>query len=506
MTARASLRVAVGAGLAVLGLVAIGNWLSPPHEPRELPAGSGYASLPSMPEPAASASLAEGEVRSEDVRVPAREEGLGGTVFSPATGSGRHPAVVLVHGAGPGDRSRLVGLAESFAREGVVALAYDKRTVGYSAVTNRDFGLLADDALAAVRPLRQRDDVDPERVGLWGISEGAGWVAPLAASRAPDEVAFAVLVSAPMVTPKQQLVWGVETGLDRFRAPKGLRSAAAKALGTGGFDYTDHDPLPAVERVVQPVLAIYGTEDAAVPVLQSSREMAAALERGGNRSYAIRFFDGADHGLRVAHGGLAPGYPRTTTGWIEGLPGTAEPPSGARIAGATPTQRLAASEAPQPPPYATRAALAVALGVAASGFLAGPVAAFVARRGGAGGVDGAWCKIRSLLRRLAVSAVATHLLFNLVLGASVALALIQPGSPLGPTPVAFVANAGWVVVRLAALATVVLAATSAAEAASAVLNGWRPTGAQAASLVGSFGATAILLLVAAHWELLALRW
>jgi dienelactone hydrolase len=287
MTAGVSLRVAVGAGLAVLGLAAVGNWLSPPWEPRELSSDLAYGPLPpaqgSAPEQISPAALSAGAIRSEDVSLPVREEVLGGTVFSPAE-AGRHPAVVLVHGAGPGNRSRLVGLAESFARSGIVALAYDKRTVGYSAVTNRDFGLLADDALAAVRGLRQHDDVDPARVGLWGISEGGGWVAPIAASRAPDEVAFAVLVSAPMVTPKQQLTWGVETGLTRLDAPKGLRSAAAKALGAGGFDYTDYDPLPALEGVSQPVLAIYGTEDTAVPVVQSSRELAGALRRGGNRS------------------------------------------------------------------------------------------------------------------------------------------------------------------------------------------------------------------------------
>jgi hypothetical protein len=67
-------------------------------------------------------------------------------------------------------------------------------------------------------------------------------------------------------------------------------------------------------------------------------------------------------------------------------------------------------------------------------------------------------------------------------------------------------NAGWATVRLAALATVVLAVASADKAASAALSGWRPNGTQAASLVGTLGATVILLLVAAYWGLFALRW
>jgi dienelactone hydrolase len=125
------------------------------------------------------------------VRVPVRHAVLGGTVLSPSE-PGRRPGVILVHGAGSGRRAGLIGVAERFAGAGIVALAYDKRTVGYSAVTNRDFGLLAEDALAAAELLRLRRDVDPQRVGLWGISEG-GWVAPIAAASAPERVAYAIL-------------------------------------------------------------------------------------------------------------------------------------------------------------------------------------------------------------------------------------------------------------------------------------------------------------------------
>ena len=105
---------------------------------------------------------------------------LHGTLHVPARGTGR-PGVVLVHGSGPGRRSSLTAHAEAFARAGIVVLTYDKRTEGYTA-TRRDYGLLAGDVLAAVRLLAAQPEADPERVGLWGFSEG-GWVAPLAASR-----------------------------------------------------------------------------------------------------------------------------------------------------------------------------------------------------------------------------------------------------------------------------------------------------------------------------------
>ena len=67
-------------------------------------------------------------------------------------------------------------------------------------------------------------------------------------------------------------------------------------------------------------------------------------------------------------------------------------------------------------------------------------------------------------------------------------------------------NGGWLVVRLVALVAVVLAVASVDAAVSAARSGWRPTGVQAVSLVGSFGATSILLLIAAYWGLFAFRW
>jgi dienelactone hydrolase len=495
---RGRLRIAVVAGLAVLVLAALGNTLSPSWEPRKLPPELAYASLPPMPEQTSFAGSANGGIQCEDVRIAVRNTVLDGTVFTPEE-AGSYPAVVLVHGAGGGQRSGLIELAEHFARSGIVALVYDKRTVGYSALTNRDFGLLAEDALVAVRLLRQREEVDPALVGLWGISEG-GWVVPIAASRAPDDVAFAVLVSAPMVSPMRQLTWWVESGLGRMGAPGGLQDAAAKALGMGGFDYVYHDPLPAMERVSQPLLAIYGAQDRAVPVVQSSRELEAALEGGANRSYTIRFFAGADHGLRLSDVRLAPGYLRTMVSWVKGLPSTAEPPPYTQIAGATPVQRYAASEVPAPPPYATGTALAIGLGLAAAGFVVGSIAAFVTGRGRKPAADAeAWQRIRSLLRWLAVAGISTHLLFNLILGGSITLALTGSDSSL-------VVNGGWLLVRFAALVNVALAVAGVDAAVSAARDGWRPTGAQAVSLVGSFGATGILLLVAAYWGLFAFRW
>ncbi|HEX4702424.1 MAG TPA: alpha/beta hydrolase, partial [Pseudonocardiaceae bacterium] len=125
---------------------------------------------------------------------------LQGSVVGPAA-AGHHPAMVMLSGAGSGGRTELLPEAEAFARHGIVTLVYDKRTVGYS-FFHRDYSVLADDALAGLRLLRTRADVDPARVGLWALSEGA-FVAPLAADRSTD-VKFLITVGAVGVTPAEQ--------------------------------------------------------------------------------------------------------------------------------------------------------------------------------------------------------------------------------------------------------------------------------------------------------------
>jgi dienelactone hydrolase len=363
---RRSARVAIGAGLALPALAILGEALAPPSfDPPPVPEGWAYPSLPALPTAETATPPQVGAIDRDEVRIPVRDTVLAGAVFAPQE-PGRHPAVVFVHGAGRGSRSALADQAEYLARSGVVALVYDKRTVGYS-FTSRDFDLLAENALAAVRVLRDRPEVDPARVGLRGVSEG-GWVVPIAAARSPD-VAFAILVCAPNVSPQSQAMWAFDDHLRRIEAPEGFRHAVIRALSMGEFNYSRHDPLPALRNVRQPVLALYGTDDRAVPVLQSSRILAQALESAGNAAFAIRFFEGANHDLRV-DGGFAPGYLETMANWIVALPESGDPSHDAPVAGSPPEQARQAIEPPSPPAYGTAPVLLGAFGLAAAGSLA----------------------------------------------------------------------------------------------------------------------------------------
>jgi dipeptidyl aminopeptidase/acylaminoacyl peptidase len=286
----------------------------------------------------------------EQVTFTSGSETLGGTLRLPA-GPGRHPAVVYAHGSGPGTRNQVSLLAHFFLHRGFAVLGYDKRGVGRSTGDWRriDFPELASDALAAVNFLRSRPDIDPKRVGLYGISQG-GWVVSLAASGSPD-VAFFISHSGPGVSPKKQEftmltnimtmsgfskddIDGVlramsllyeygKTGrngdkLDELVLKLGQNSKLAdflpplskeldreklyekQKMGDPGWFFhldVDYDPIPALRRVRCPGLIIFGKNDYTVPVDESVVRIEAALKETGNERCRIVVLPNAGHGV-----------------------------------------------------------------------------------------------------------------------------------------------------------------------------------------------------------------
>nr|WP_194719728.1 acyl-CoA thioester hydrolase/BAAT C-terminal domain-containing protein [Cellulosimicrobium arenosum] len=287
------------------------------------------------------------EVRQSGVTVRLDGTTVHGVVREPVGAEGERPGVVFVHGAGTGNATgAFVDVATELASAGVVTLVPDKRLDTYT-TRHRDYEQMALDYEHSVDLLRARPGVDAGRVGLYAESEGT-WIAPVMAADDPG-IGFVVLVSAPVVPPRQQAAFAVDSYLRNTDVPHGVFRAIPRAVGMaipgGGFEYADFDVEPYLERLTQPVLVVYGTADPSMPIEQGANQVIDAAASGGNGAVTVRYYGGANHGIKVDDE-LAPGFSRDVSAWVSSLPesGTAPP----QVAGAQPAQQFVAGPVPVP--------------------------------------------------------------------------------------------------------------------------------------------------------------
>jgi dienelactone hydrolase len=124
-------------------------------------------------------------IRSRRTRVSFDSAGvrLAGYLHRPADARGVLPCVVMGHGFS-GTQDRLFEIAGRFAAAGLPSLTFDYRSFGESGGVPRqlvDVRGQLEDWRAAIHFVRDLDEVDPERVALWGSSLGGGHVVRVAA-------------------------------------------------------------------------------------------------------------------------------------------------------------------------------------------------------------------------------------------------------------------------------------------------------------------------------------
>ena len=306
--------------------------------------------------------------RREEVRFSNGDVQLVGTLITPAT-QGPYPAVILVHASGAEDREYLLPYARFLIRHGMAVLGYDKRGVGASTGdwNKASFDDLAGDVLAAFGYLKTRPDIQHGQIGMLGWSQ-AGWVMPLAATRAKD-LAFLISISGAGVS-------GAETTIDQARnqmAANGMRPQMIDQvvdlmtlqydwLRTGdGWDRylatreriaarmggnppeafpatQDHpylqfirplilyDPAAAIRQIKLPVLALFGELDNNILAEKNRAAWEAALKAGDHRDYTLRILLKANHALLEAKVGnnaemkslqrFVPAYPAIVLDWL----------------------------------------------------------------------------------------------------------------------------------------------------------------------------------------------
>lgn len=135
------------------------------------------------------------------------------------TSEGPFPAIVIVSGSvGTSTGVRDGVLSRYFAdharrmvRSGFAVLRYDPPGVGES-TGEAGFEPLdqrAEEAVAALQYFQSRPDIRPDRVGLWGVSQGS-WVIAMAAAGFPQDVAFIISNSGAGVSVAEQQVHSIQ--------------------------------------------------------------------------------------------------------------------------------------------------------------------------------------------------------------------------------------------------------------------------------------------------------
>jgi uncharacterized protein len=269
-----------------------------------------------------------GTVVNGDVRLAA-------TLDLPAT-NGPHPVVVVVHASGAPQRSFAAyrHLAALLPERGIGVARYDRRGSGASTgdFERASFPDLASDAAAVVGWLRTLDSVDPNRIAVWGMSQG-GWIAPIVAAK-DSRIAALVIVSGAGTTPAEQMIFTTRTALreagysndvietavrlrravDQYyagRRPRQevqrmLASASAKpwfALAslpnrlpkdvrmTKWYYQFDFDPARSIAATTAPVLLLFGQRD---PWIPADRSIAAWTSRAAG-NVTVERVAGANH-------------------------------------------------------------------------------------------------------------------------------------------------------------------------------------------------------------------
>jgi dipeptidyl aminopeptidase/acylaminoacyl peptidase len=235
---------------------------------------------------------------AEEVRVSTQAgHVLVGTLTVPKDVNQPLPGVVLITGSSPQNRDHspvycpeyrfFRQIADALSQQGIVVLRMDDRGCGCSGGGSLESATTperADDIRAGILLLKNREEVDSNRIGLIGLSEGA-IIAPMIAVTDSSIIAI-VLMAGPASN--------FDVILD-FQDGTAWRGMSDSLSGWHQF-LLKYDPLPTAERVRCPVLILHGDQDEKVPVEDANR-LAGAIRRGGNKDVTVKIFPGYNHGF-----------------------------------------------------------------------------------------------------------------------------------------------------------------------------------------------------------------
>ncbi|PQA59964.1 alpha/beta hydrolase family protein [Siphonobacter curvatus] len=257
-------------------------------------------------------------------------------------------------------------IAEYLGSRGYAVLRYDDRGGGKMNKTfiNATIDNFIKDAEASLDYLKTRKEINPRKIGMLGHSEG-GSIAPGVAAQRKD-VAFVILMAAPgrsmvevmrqqnrdlfytakidsavvetyvteyfdkvfpafatqqdtaqlsglirerigflrtQLSPNQLFVFGIPPKEDMY-----VKQVVANYNGEWFRRFITFDPVPSLQKMTVPTLALNGTKDVQVNADMNLQGIENALQKAGNKRYKIVRLEGLNHLMLPAKTGLPQEY------------------------------------------------------------------------------------------------------------------------------------------------------------------------------------------------------
>ena len=288
--------------------------------------------------------------RVEEITFQSGEFTLVGDLRTPA-GTKPFPVVLFVHGDGPANRTMYgmyLPVMERMLKTGYAVFSWDNPGIGESTgttnrgqITQQQAQIVTD----AIEVIKAYPDIDPGRIGLWGVSM-AGYVMPRVLM-VSDDVAFMICQSCGSMSGNDEFVYltvaqgycgGVPEEADehlaillaeldearsfdtyegylRYRevldelaalglvtVPHPVASESGWLANDPAYEFT-WSPVHVFEQVRIPVLAVWGERDTKIDPIQAAYAYRHALEQAGNSNYRVEVIPGVDHTLAPSETG-----------------------------------------------------------------------------------------------------------------------------------------------------------------------------------------------------------
>ena len=231
---------------------------------------------------------------------------LAGTLTVPKNANQPSPCFLLITGSSPHDRDNskptnpltayrpFRQIADLLSSNGLAVLRMDDRGIGSS--KGGDINKIttperANDIKQCIKYLKHRTDIDSNRIGLLGLSEGAS-IAHMIASK-DSSVKILVLLSAPARSGRDIINYQINNGIiDCKKLPTLLRKDI-------NLRYLyDFDPMVTARLVKQPVLIINGELDKNVPP-DDGLILGDEMIKNGNLDVTVHIIKNLNHLLLI---------------------------------------------------------------------------------------------------------------------------------------------------------------------------------------------------------------